>query len=92
MVKVVFQEILWLEGEKDYTRIHLKAPAKPLFVRMTLKNAEDELPSRDFLRIHKSFIVATDAITSIKKTSVFIHSVELPIGETYKQAVHSLIK
>lgn len=90
MVKVVFKEVLWLEGEKDYTRIHLRPPTKPLFVRMTLKSAEDELPASLFVRIHKSFIAAIDAITAIKKNSVFIGDVELPIGETFRQTVQGL--
>lgn len=90
MVKVMFSDIMWVEGLRDYLKIHLVPPAKPLIARISMKAIEEELPPSKFQRIHKSFIVSTDHITSVKKSSVFVGNMELPVGETYKEAVEMI--
>lgn len=90
LVKVMFSDIIWVEGLRDYIKIHLVAPAKPIIARMSMKAIEDELPGSKFIRIHKSNIVSIDHITSIKKNSVFIRDLELPVGEIYKENIGSL--
>ena len=91
-VKIAFNDIGWMEGLRDYVKIHLKTAPKPLLFRTSLKAIEPELPSSKFIRIHKSFVVAIESITSIRKNSVFIKDMELPIGETYREAVENLVK
>jgi len=92
LVKVLYQEVMWIEGLRDYVKIHLKPPAKPLMVRSTVKNIEEELPPAKFIRIHKSFIVSVDSITSVRKNSIFIDDMELPVGETYRDTINQLTK
>ena len=89
--KVEFADILWIEGLKDYVKINLKSPSKPIVTRMSMKALEDQLPSSKFLRIHKSYILAVAAITSIRKNSVFVGNTEFPVGDNYKDAVAALI-
>lgn len=91
-VKIAFNDIVWMEGLRDYVKIHLKSTGKPLLFRISLKSVELELPPSRFIRIHKSFIVAIESITSIRKNSVFIKDMELPIGETFRDAVERLVK
>jgi DNA-binding LytR/AlgR family response regulator len=91
-VKVLFKDISYIEGLKDYIRINLRPPAKPLLVRMSMKSVEEELPASRFLRIHKSYIVSVDSITSVRKSSVFIDQLELPVGETYQGVIEQLTK
>lgn len=91
LVKIMFNDISWIEGMRDYIRIHLKTGNKPLVVRSPIKAIEAELPSAKFIRIHKSFIVSIDSITSVRKSSVFIKELELPIGDTYKEVIEKLI-
>ena len=90
LLKVVFGDIIYVEGLKDYVKIHLKSTNKPVVARMSLKSLEDELPASQFIRIHKSFIVSKHFITSVKKNSVFINDVELPVGENYKDSVNEI--
>lgn len=92
LVKLMFTDVMWIEGLRDYVKIHLKPPAKPLMVRSTVKSMEEELPAFKFLRIHKSFIVAIDSITSIRKNSLFIGDMELPVGETFRDSINQLTK
>lgn len=91
-VKVLYKDISYIEGLKDYIKIVLQAPAKPLLVRMSMKSVEEELPSAQFIRIHKSYIVSIDSITSVRKSSVFIDQLELPVGETYQGVIEQLTK
>ncbi|MBA4197632.1 MAG: DNA-binding response regulator [Chitinophaga sp.] len=91
-VKIMFDDITWMEGLRDYVKIHLKSSNKPLLFRTSLKAIEPELPPLKFIRIHKSYIVAIASITSIRKASVFIKDMELPIGETYREIVEKIIR
>ena len=90
-VKIFFSEIKWVEGLKDYVRLHLKEPAKPIVARISMKMLEQQLPPSLFLRIHKSFIISTRYLTAIRKNSVFIDDLELPVGENYRESIGQLI-
>ncbi len=90
LVKVVVSNIVWIEGLKDYIKIHLHDTTKPIVTRMNMKAMEDDLPNSKFIRIHKSYIVSVDYITTVRKSSVFIKDLELPVGENYRDAVAAL--
>lgn len=90
LLKIVFSDVLYIEGLKDYIKIHLKSAAYPVITRMTMKLAEEQLPTAQFIRIHKSYIVSHQHITSVRKSSVFIGSVELPVGDNYPDALISI--
>jgi two-component system LytT family response regulator len=92
LVKVLFADVIWIEGSGDYVKIHLKSTAKPLLVRMSAKALEAELPGDKFIRIHKSYIVAISSITAVRKNSLFIQELELPVGETYRDALKQLTR
>jgi two-component system LytT family response regulator len=83
LVKIVFSDIQMVEGLKDYLKIHL-GDTKPLVIRMSLKSIEEKLPPGKFFRIHKSYIVSVSHITSIRRNSVFLGNLELPLSELYK--------
>ena len=90
LIKVVFSDIMWIEGFKDYLKIHLKSTNKPLVARMTMKFIEEQLPASMFARVQKSFIVSKEHITAIRKNSVFINDIEIPVGDNYKDVINSL--
>ena len=90
LLKVVLDDIIWIEGLKDYIKIHLKSTTKPVITRMTMKAIEELLPVNRFIRIHKSYIVAISFITSIRKSTVLIGTDELPVSETYQDALIKL--
>lgn len=91
-VKVVFTDIIWAEGLSDYVKIHLKSTSKSLVVRTSLKNLETELPTNQFIRIHKSTLIAIRAITAIRKNSLFLGEKEFSIGETYRDTIEKLLQ
>ncbi len=92
MFKVTFSDILYIEGLKDYIRIHLASTSKAVIARMGMKEMLDQLSPSQFIQIHKSYIVAIDRITAIKKDSVILGDTELFIGKTFKEEVRKLLK
>lgn len=87
LVKVTLADIVYIEGLKDYIKIHLHSNSKPVITRMPMKAIEEQLPAEKFIRIHKSYIVSLAFITAIRKTSVFIGSTELPVSDNYRDAI-----
>jgi len=90
LLKVVLLDIKYIEGLKDYIKIHLKSSSKPIITRMSMKAMEEQLPASQFIRIHKSYIVSVAFITAIRKSSVFVEQLELPVSETYQEALMKL--
>jgi DNA-binding LytR/AlgR family response regulator len=90
LVKIIIADIKYIEGLKDYLRIHLKSSAKPIITRMTMKAIEDQLPAKLFIRIHKSYIAGVNYITAIRKTSLFLENIELPVSDNYRDAIIAL--
>lgn len=90
LLKITIADIIWIEALKDYIRIHLSGDAKPVVTRMPLKQIEEQLAPAKFIRIHKSYIIAVAHITAIRKNNVFIGSMELPVGDNYREAVAAL--
>jgi two-component system, LytTR family, response regulator len=91
-VKVMFNDIVWIESLRDYVKINLKSTKKPLVVRTNLKAIEPELPVHKFIRIHKSYLIAVDEITAVRKNSIFIKEMELPVGETFRDVIDKLTR
>jgi two-component system LytT family response regulator len=90
LLKVVLSDMMWIEGLKDYIRIHLKSTSKPVITRMGMKAIEDQLPASQFIRIHKSYIISKQHITAVRKNSVFLDATELPVSDNYRDAITAI--
>jgi len=84
-IKVNLDEILYIESLRDYIRITAKD--KTLYTKFQLSEIEVLLANNNFLRVHRSFIVAKDKITAFTATNVEINNKEIPIGRNYKEFV-----
>lgn len=84
LVKVVLADILFIEGLDNYLKIHLKN-GQPLVVRLTLKMMLDKLPESNFIRVHRSYIVALDKVQSAKAKMIQIGQEEIPVGSSYEK-------
>lgn len=82
-IKIYYDQVLYVEGLKDYVKIFVTDQARPFLSRLTLKAIEAKLPADQFCRVHKSFIVALDKISSFQRTKVFIGKQEIPVGSSY---------
>ena len=81
---IKLDNILYIEGLKDYIKIYTSKNAKPVITLNSLKKLQQNLPSERFSRIHKSYIIGLAHIKSINKTQVIINDKYIPIGESYK--------
>ena len=86
LIRVALNDILYVEGLKDYVKVHLKSTPRALLSLMSLRAMEEKLPARKFLRIHRSFIVALDKIESVRRLTVQIGTETIPVGEQSKEA------
>jgi two-component system, LytTR family, response regulator len=89
LVKINLDDILYVEGLKDYVTIHTKA--QKVVTLQRLKSLEMQLPADKFIRIHHSYIIALKAIDVIHKGEVQIGNAMIPISESYKKAFKDLI-
>ena len=90
-VKITVEEILYIEGMKDYAKIYLSSSNRPVITKMSLKNIEEKLSGYRFVRIHKSYIVSADKVTAIKRDLICIGNTELPLSDLYKPAVEQML-
>lgn len=88
--KVDLSDILYIEGMKDYLRIICKG--KKIMTLQSFARLEESLPSKNFCRVHKSFIVSIDKIRSIERGVIIIADQRIPISNTYKETFFSKIK
>ncbi|WP_345027772.1 LytTR family DNA-binding domain-containing protein [Ravibacter arvi] len=85
MVRVLFEDILYIEGLKDYVKVHLESSLKPILSLTSLKSLEEKLAGKGFMRVHRSFIVNLDKISAVTKTSISIGTENIPVSEQYKE-------
>lgn len=90
-VKVNFDDITFIEGMKDYVKIHLQSVQRPVITRLSMKAVEEKLPSTLFMRIHKSYIISVKKITAIKRGLVQIDKIEIPLSDSYKHGLEQLL-
>ena len=90
LVKIITADIIYIEGLKDYIKIHLKSSQRPVVTRLPMKTIEEQLPASGFIRIHKSYIVSIAFISATRKSSVFIQTLELPVSDNYKDSIAAL--
>ncbi len=83
MHKVKLENILYIEGMKDYLRLHL--PNERLMTLMSFMKMEKVLPPERFMRVHKSYIVSLDKIERIERNTIMISGQKIPIGNKYKK-------
>jgi two-component system, LytTR family, response regulator len=83
MIKVLFNDIFFIEGLKQYIKIHLAD--KFIVTLESMKRMEELLPQDVFIRIHKSYIICTTKVDSYNNNEVNIKNTLLPVGKTYKQ-------
>jgi two-component system LytT family response regulator len=87
--KVYLNDILFIEGLKDY--ISIFTPAERIITLQNMKKMEDALPERHFIRVHKSYIVSLNKIDSIERSRIFIRDKIIPVGDTYREEFFKIV-
>ncbi|MCX6269596.1 MAG: LytTR family DNA-binding domain-containing protein [Bacteroidetes bacterium] len=89
LYKIDLKDILYIEGLKDYVKIY--TGENPIVTQTSLKLLEEKLPSHDFIRVHRSFIVAFSKIDFIQKHMLTIGKKEIPVSEHYRDQLFKFI-
>lgn len=90
MVRVELDDILFIEGLKNYVSIQTKT--KKIITLQVMKQLEEILPSHRFLRVHKSYIIALDKINSVERQEIHIGDRIIPIGITYQESFFRMLE
>lgn len=85
MIKINFDEILYVESLSDYVKIHIEN--KTILTRETISNLEKKLPESGFLRVHRSYIISISKIDSYTNEFIEIHKKAIPISRSFKESV-----
>lgn len=89
-IKIPTDQISYIESLGDYLKIHTQSGVQ--LTRDTISGVEQKLDKQQFIRIHRSFIVAIEAITAFTKEEVELGEIILPISRSYKAAVHEVLQ
>ena len=89
--QIELDNITFIEGFKDYVRIHLADGSAPVLSLMRMKALEEQLPADRFVRVQKSYIVQIQKIEAIERSHIIIGKDRIPIGETYQEALFTAL-
>lgn len=92
LLHVLYEDILYIEGLKDYVKMYIESEAKPILSLMSLKQLEEDLPIDRFMRVHRSYIIHLDKISSINKNRIIIGKKQIPVGETYRKQFKAVVE
>lgn len=86
LVQIELSKILYIEGLKDYLKIYLDNTQQPVVTHITMKSMDEMLPDKDFIRVHRSFIVRKDKIRIVDRYRIVFGKTYIPVSETYKDS------
>jgi DNA-binding LytR/AlgR family response regulator len=86
--KINYNDLIYIEGQKAYVTFH--TTNKKVTALASLKELEDQLPAKQFIRIHKSYIVSVKYIDALEGNMVEIDQKKLPVGKSYKNIVEKI--
>ncbi len=89
MVKVMLQDIIYIESMKDYVKVFTKSGT--IITKQSISSVEAMLPERSFVRTHRSFIISLDKIKSFTSELIEIDKTEIPIGKLYRNGVMKVL-
>jgi DNA-binding LytR/AlgR family response regulator len=87
LVKINLDDIEYIEGLKDYVKVHIAGREKALLSRSSIKALEQQLPPGRFYRVHRSYIVNVDFVAHIRRGRLKIGGAELPLSDTYRETI-----
>lgn len=91
LIQISLKDILYIEGLKDYVKIHLEGESRPILSLTSLKALEEKLPTDRFIRVHRSYIVQKQKIKVIDKARIVFGKEYIPVSESYKQELQNYI-
>ena len=87
LVRVMLADIRYIEGLKDYVKVHLVSQPRPLLSLTSLRSMEEKLPTSKFMRIHRSYIVGLDHVAAVARGTLIVGKDTLPVSDGQREAV-----
>ena len=84
LIQIALNKILYIEGLKDYVKIYTEDDIHPILSLMSMKTMEEMLPSKNFIRVHRSYIVQAQKIKVIERNRIVFGKAYIPISDNYK--------
>ena len=91
LIKIDLDDILYIEGLKDYVKIYLESSTRPVLSLMNMKTLEENLPEDSFMRVHRSFIVSLSKIRTIERNRIVFGKEYIPVSEKYQEKFQEFI-
>ncbi|MEI8202006.1 MAG: LytTR family DNA-binding domain-containing protein [Bacteroidota bacterium] len=82
--RINFNDIIYIEGQKEYVKIFIKNEPNPISSIISLKTLETKLPETKFMRVHRSFIVNLDCVNTVERSRIVFGKVYIPVTDQYK--------
>ena len=91
LIKIDLKDLIYIEGLKDYLKFYTVNSAKPILSLKSMKSLEEELASKPFMRVHRSFMVNLKKITTIERNRIVFGDTYIPVSDKYKENFHRFI-
>ena len=91
IVRIKLEDVTYIEGMREYIRIHL-THEKPIMTLLSMKAMEAQLASKNFMRVHRSYIVNLNKITTVERNRIVFDKVYIPVSEQYKEKFGEFIE
>lgn len=89
--KIKYDDILYIENQKDYVKFHLKSQTDPVNSLMNIQQLSEKLPEHIFMRVHRSFIVNLDEIRTVERNCIIFGKTYIPVSDTYKEKFNEFL-
>ncbi|MEO6639113.1 MAG: LytTR family DNA-binding domain-containing protein [Ginsengibacter sp.] len=89
LFKIKFSEIVYVEGMRDYLKVHIRGHT--LVTLQTMNDMTKSLPDKEFIRVHKSYIIALSHVISIGRSGIQLENITIPVGKNYKEKLMATI-
>ncbi|PXV58906.1 DNA-binding LytR/AlgR family response regulator [Dysgonomonas alginatilytica] len=84
MEKIELADVLYIENQKDYVKFHLEGVLEPVSSLMSMQSLDEKLPAKQFMRVHRSFIVNLHKIKTIERNCIVFGKEYIPVSDSYK--------
>jgi len=91
LIKIDLKDLIYIEGLKDYVKYFTVHSEKPILSLKSMKSLEEELSGKNFMRVHRSFIVNLNKITTIERSRIIFGDKYIPVSEKYKENFQKFI-
>lgn len=91
LLQIPLHQILYIEGLKDYVKIYIEGEPKPVLSLISMKMMEERLPSSQFIRVHRSYIVQKSKIKVVDRGRIVFEKEYIPVSDSYKQELFAYL-